>query len=95
MYFLHEESCYKLVQNPENFVEIHDNTARNKYHFHRRVAIACFQKYTFCTSPKIIGSLPCHFSLLKEQMQFKIVLRRYINTHSFNAVRKFLMYKDL
>jgi hypothetical protein len=60
-----------------------------------RLPISCFQKSAFCTGIKIFNSLPSSLtSLVNRKSQFKVALKRYLNTHSFYSVDEFLMFEN-
>jgi hypothetical protein len=88
-----------ILNNQENFQtnsSIHGIDTRNEHHLHRPNAnLSCFQKSTFYAGIRIFNRLPFSLiSLKNEKKNFKVVLRKYIITHSFNLVDKFVMYKD-
>ena len=59
-----------------------------KHQQHRPNANLCvFQKSTFYADVRVFNSLPCNLTNLKnEKTKFKVVLRTYLNTHSFYSV---------
>jgi HKD family nuclease len=59
---------------------------------HRPVAnLSCFQN----SGIKLLNSLPSSLkSLVNKKAEFKVVLKRYLNTHSFYSVEEFLMFKN-
>jgi hypothetical protein len=64
--------------------------------FHRPIAnLLCFQKSTYYVGIKIFNNLPSGLkSLMNEKAQFKVALKRYLNTHSFYSVDEFLLSKN-
>jgi hypothetical protein len=68
---------------------------RNMDHLHRPTAkLSCFQKCAHCAGIKIFNSLPSNLrSLMNKKAQFKVALKRYLNTHSFYPVEEFLTFK--
>jgi hypothetical protein len=65
---------------------------RNKHQLHRPIAnLSCFQK----SGIKIFNSLPSSLtSLVNKKSQFKVALKRYLNTHSCYSVNEFLMFEN-
>jgi IS1 family transposase len=80
-----------IVNNQENFQTnspIHNINTRNKHHLHRSNAnLSCFETSTLYDGIRIYNSLPRSLTSLKnEKAKFKVVLKRYLNTHSFYCV---------
>jgi hypothetical protein len=73
---------------------VHSVNTRNKHQLKRPIAnLSCFQKSAFCTGIKIFNSLPSSLtSGVNKKSQFKVALKRYLNTHSFYTVDEFLMF---
>jgi hypothetical protein len=68
------------------------NETRNRDHLHRPPA--SFQKRAYADI-KIFSSLPSNLrSLMNKQTQFKVALKRYLNTHSFYSVEEFLTFRN-
>jgi hypothetical protein len=74
---------------------IHSVNTRNMDHLHRPTAnLSCFQKSVHYAGIKIINSLPSYLrSLMIKKAQFKVLLKRYLNTHSSYSVTEFLTLK--
>jgi IS1 family transposase len=64
---------------------VHSVNTRYKHQLHRPIAnLSCFQKSAFYTGINIFNSLPSTLtSLVNKKSQFKVALKRYLNTHSF------------
>jgi hypothetical protein len=81
-----------VVNNQEHFQTnsgIHSVNTRNRDHHHRPTAnFSYFQKSAYCAAGiKIFNSLPSNLrSLINKQTQFKVALKRYLNTHCFYFV---------
>jgi hypothetical protein len=91
--------CCIVVNNQENFQTnsaVHGVNTRNRGHLHRPTAnLSCFQKSAYYAGIKIFNSLPSNLrSLMNKQTQFKVALKRYLNTHLFYSVEEFLMFKN-
>jgi hypothetical protein len=69
---------------------------RKKHQLRRPIAnISCFQKSAFCTGNNIFNSLPSSLTnLVNKKSQFKVALKRYLNTHCFYCVDEFLMFEN-
>jgi hypothetical protein len=74
---------------------VHWTNTRNKHHRHRADAnLSRLQKRAFCIAIRIFNSLPRSLSSRNnEKAQFKVVLRRYLNTYIFYPVSEFLCVK--
>jgi hypothetical protein len=74
----------------------HSVDTRNRDHLHRPTAnLSCFQKSTYYAGIKIFNSLPSNLrSLMNKKAQFKVALKRYLNTHPFNSVEEFITIKS-
>jgi hypothetical protein len=88
-----------IVNNQELFQSnsaVHSVNTRNKLQLHRPITnLSCFQKSAFYTGIKIFNSLPSSLtSLVNKKSQFKVALKRYLNTHSFYSVDEFLMFEN-
>jgi hypothetical protein len=90
-----------VVNNPEIFQTnsaVHSVTTRNRYHLHRPTAnFSCFQKKksAYYSGVKIFNGLPWNLRILMtKKAQFKVALKRYLNTQSFYTVEKFLTFKN-
>jgi IS1 family transposase len=88
-----------IVNNRELFQTnsaVHSVNTRNKHQLHRPIVnLSCFQKSAFYTGIKIFNTLPSSLtSLVNKKSQFKVALKRYLNTHSFYSVDEFLMLKN-
>jgi IS1 family transposase len=88
-----------VVNNQEHFQTnstIHSINTRNRHHLHRPTAsLSCLQKSAYCAGIKIFNSLPSNLtSLTNKKSQFKVELKRYLNTHSFYSVEEFLTFKN-
>jgi hypothetical protein len=75
---------------------IHSVNTRNRDHLHRLVAsLLCFQKSACYAGIKIFNSLASNLrSLMNKKAQFRVALKRYLNTHSFFSLEEFLMFKN-
>jgi len=70
-----------------------------KIHSHRREQriydVKKPQRYMYCANIKIFNSLPSNLrSPMNKKAKFKVVLRRYLNTHSFYSVEELLTFKN-
>jgi hypothetical protein len=88
-----------IVNNQEHFhtnLAIHSVNTRNRDHLHRPTAsLSCFQKSAYYAGIKLFNSLPSNLrSLMNIKAQFKVTLKRYLNTHSFYSVEQFLTFKS-
>jgi hypothetical protein len=88
-----------VVNNQEHFEAnsaIHSANTRNRDHLHRPTAnLSCFQKSAYSAGIKIFNSLPSNFrSLTNKKTQFKVTLKRYLNTHCFYSIEEFLTFKN-
>jgi hypothetical protein len=87
-----------VVNNQERFQTnsaIHSVNTRNMDHLHRQtVNLSCFQKNAYYAGVKIFNNLPSNLrSAMNKKAQFKVALKRYLNTHSFYPVEEFLTFK--
>jgi hypothetical protein len=87
-----------IINSQEHFQTnsaVHSVNTGNKHHLHRPIAnLSCFQKIAY-SGIKIFSNLPSSLkSLTNEKAQFKVVLKRYSNTHSFYFVDEFLLSKN-
>jgi hypothetical protein len=78
-----------IKANTNNFVHMLNMIT---YHLHRPVAnLTCFKKSAYYSGIKIFNNLPSSLKcLMNEKAQFKVALKRYLNTHSFYSVDEFL-----
>jgi hypothetical protein len=54
-----------------------------------------FSKSAYYSGIKLLNSLPSSLkSFVNKKAEFKVVLIRYLNTHSFYSVEEFLMFKN-
>jgi hypothetical protein len=88
-----------VVNNQEHFQTnsaIHSVNTRNRDHLHRPDAnLSCFQKCAYCAGIKIFNNLPSNLrSLINKKAQFKVPLKKYLNTRSFYNVKEFLMFES-
>jgi hypothetical protein len=88
-----------IVSNQDNFhtnSSIYNSKQRNKHHLHRPNAnLSHFKKSTFYAGIKVFNSLPHSLKVLKnEKAKFHLVLRKYLNIHSFYSVDEFFIYRD-
>jgi IS1 family transposase len=86
-----------VVNNQEHFhtnSTIHSVNTRNRDHLHRPTAnLSCFQKSAYYAGINIFNSLSSNLrSLMNKKAQFKITLKRYLNTHSYCSVEEVLMF---
>jgi hypothetical protein len=84
-----------VVSNEELFQTnsaIQSVNSRNRDLLHRPTAnLSCFQKSAYHAGIKTFNSLPSNLKSLKnKKAQFKLALKRYLNTHSFYFVEEFL-----
>jgi hypothetical protein len=87
-----------IISNQEHFQAnsaVHSVNTRNKNHRHRPIANPTgFQKSTYYSGIKIFNNLSYSLkSLMNEKARFKVALKRYLNTHSFYSVEKFVVSK--
>ena len=80
-----------FIRNQEKFQtnsSVHNINTRNKRHLHRPVAnLSCFQKVASYSGIRIFNSLPRSVTNFKnEKTQFKVALKKFLNSHSFYAV---------
>jgi predicted peroxiredoxin len=88
-----------IVNNLELFQTnsaVHSVNTRNKHQLHRPSAnLSFFQKSAFYAGIKIFSSVPSSLTkLMNKKSQFKVALRRYLNTHSFYSADEFLMFEN-
>jgi hypothetical protein len=88
-----------VVNNQEHFETnsgIHSVITKNRDHLHRPNAnLSCFQKSACYAGIEIFNTLPSNLrSLTNKKAQFKVALKRYLNTHSFYCVEEFLTFKN-
>jgi hypothetical protein len=86
-----------VVNNQQHFqTAIYGVNPRTRDHLHRTTAnLSCFQKGAYFAGIKIFNSLPSDLrSLTNEKAQFKVALKRHLNTNSFYSVQEFLMFKN-
>jgi hypothetical protein len=58
--------------------------------------LTCLQKSTYYSGINIFNNLPSSIkSLMNEKAKFKIVLKKYLNTHSFYSVDEFRVSKTV
>jgi hypothetical protein len=56
--------------------------------------LTCFPKSTYYSGINIFNNLPSSLKSLKnEKAEFKVALKRYLNTHAFHSVDEFLLSK--
>jgi hypothetical protein len=87
-----------VIDNLENFQTnsaIHCVNTRNNHYLHRPIAnLTCFQKSIYYSGINIFNNLPASLkSLMNEKAKFKIVLKQYLNAHSFYSVDQLLLPK--
>jgi hypothetical protein len=93
-------SLMNFVANNQEYFEtnsaIHNFNTRNRDHLYRSIAnLSCFEKSAYCSGIRIFNSLPSNLRGLKnKKMQFKVALKRLLNTHFFYSVDQFLMLKS-
>ena len=75
---------------------VHSFNTWSRHHLHRPTAnLSCFQKSVVFGGIKIFYSFLLSLSSLRnEEAQFKVALRRYLNTHSFYTTVEFFMFKN-
>jgi hypothetical protein len=73
--------------------EVHSVNTRHKHCLHKPVVnLSCFQKGVYYAGIRIFNALPSDLNgLMNEKTQFKIALKRYLNTHSFYFVDEYLL----
>jgi hypothetical protein len=73
--------------------DIHSFNTRHKHCLHKPIVnLSCFQKDAYYAGIRIINGLPSDLkSLMNEKAQFKIALKRYLNTHSLYFVDDYLL----
>jgi hypothetical protein len=68
------------------------SNTRNKNQLQRPTAeLSCFQKCACYAGIKIFNSIT---SLISRKAQFKVALKRYLVTHFFNSVDKFVIFTN-
>jgi hypothetical protein len=87
-----------VANNQERFQTnsaIHSVNTRKRDHLHRPIVnLSYFQKSAYNAGIKIFNSLLSNLrSLMNKMAQFKVALKRYLNTHSFYSVEECLMFK--
>jgi len=87
-----------VVNNQEHFQTnstIHSVNTRNSDHLHRSIFnISCFQKSAYYADIEVFNSLLSNLrSLMNKRTQFKVALKRYLNTHSIYTVEELLALK--
>jgi hypothetical protein len=88
-----------VVNNQEHFLAnlaVNSVNTRSRDHPHRPTAnISYFKKMDTTVPSKSFNSLASNLtSLMDKKAQFKVSLERYLNTHSFYSVEKFLTFKN-
>jgi hypothetical protein len=88
-----------VVSNKERFQTnspIRSVNTRHREHLHRQIGnFSCFQKSAYNAGIKTFNSLPSNLRRpVNRKSQFKVALKRYLNTHSFYSVEEFLMLKN-
>jgi hypothetical protein len=88
-----------VVNNQELFLTnsaIHRVNTRNRDHVHRPIAnLSCLKKNAYYAAIKIFNSLPSNLrSLMNKKAQFKVALKRYLNTHFLYSVEEFITFKN-
>jgi hypothetical protein len=88
-----------IVNNQEYFQNnsaLHSVNTRNGHDLHIPAAkLSCFRKSACYFCINIFNNLPCSLKLLvNKRTQFKAVLKRSLNTHSFYSVDEFIMFKN-
>jgi hypothetical protein len=88
-----------ILNNQEHFQTnstTHSVNTRKRDYLHRPTAnLSCYQKSAHCVGIKIFNSLPSDLrSLMNKQTQFKVALKRYLNTHYFYSIEEFLPFKN-
>jgi hypothetical protein len=75
-------------------LSVHTINTRIEHYLHRPTAnLSCFQKSTFYAGINIFSSLLVNLmSLRSKEAQFKVSLRRCLNTPSFYSVDEFFMF---
>jgi hypothetical protein len=75
---------------------IHSVNTRNRDHLHRPTAnLSCFQKIAYCAGIKTFNTVLSNLrSLMTKKAQFKVVLKRYLNTHSSYTVEEFITFEN-
>jgi hypothetical protein len=95
-YCMSWSSFYKTQESFPTNSTIHTVNTRNKNQLHRPTAsLSCFQKSAYYAGIKIFNSLPSNITtLINKQVQFKIALKRYLNTHPFYSVEEFMLLSN-
>ena len=88
-----------FIGNQEKFqtnLSVHNINTRNKHHLHRPVPnLSCFQKGASYSGIRIFNSLPPSITNLKnEKTQFKVALKKFLNTNSFYSVDELFTCTD-
>jgi hypothetical protein len=89
-------NCVVNKQHFQTNSAIHSINTRNRDNLHRPNAnLSCFQKNAYYAGIKIFNSLPSNLiTLVNTKAQFKVALKRYLNTQSFSSVGEFLTFKN-
>jgi hypothetical protein len=87
-----------IANNEKHFqtnADVHSANTRHKHCRHKPIAkLSCFQKNKYYAGIKIFSNLPSDLkSLMDEKALIKIVLKWYLNTHSFYSVDEYLLYQ--
>ena len=87
-----------VVNKQENFQTnswIHNIKTKNKLHFHKpNASLSCFQKSTFQAGIRIFNRVPHTLIILEnEKAKFKVISRKYLNTHCFTLQMNLLCIK--
>jgi hypothetical protein len=89
-----------FVVNDEELFEtnsaIRSVNPRKRDDLHKPIAnFSCFQKSAYYAGIKILNSLPSNVKILmNNKAQFKVELKRCLNTHCFHSVEEFLTFKN-
>jgi hypothetical protein len=97
-----EPSTFPLTNfntNNEHFqtnADVYSVYTRPKHYLHKTIAnTSCFQKSAYYAGIRMFSNLLCDLeSLMNEKAQFKMALKRYLNTHSFYFVDEYLLFKN-
>jgi hypothetical protein len=90
------EYILTLINFVVNNSAIHSVNTRKRDHLHRPIAnLSCFQESAYHAGIKIFNNLSSNLrSLTNKKVQFKVALKRYLNTCSFYSVEEFIMFKN-
>jgi hypothetical protein len=90
-------SLINFITNNEELIQtnadVHSIKTRHKHCLHKPIVnLSCFQKGAYYAGIRIFKGLPSDLKgLMNEKAQFKIALKRNLNTYSFYSVDEYLL----